>query len=80
MSEQTLFDEDGHIFLWKLFFGALKIVLVLLVLISGALILAQSTVAPVSVRLLSAYGMEYAVEKLKPVRPFFPEPYVVHID
>ena len=78
MSTRLSFDENEPLFLWKLFFGFLKVILVVFVLVSGTLILAQSTVAPVSVRLLCAYGMEYAVGKLKPLRPFFPEPYTIH--
>jgi hypothetical protein len=40
-------------------------------------LLAQSSVSPVSVRLLTSYGMEYAVSVFKPCRHWFPEPYFI---
>ena len=76
----ALFDEDGHIFWWKVFFSIFKVGMILFVLVTASLIMAQSAVAPVSVRLLTTYGMEYAVERFKPIRPLFPEPYLHQIN
>lgn len=64
----------------KIFFGTVKFVFVLLVLVVGALVAGQSSVSPVSVQLLTSYGMEYAVRTFKPVRPYFPEPYLIEIE
>lgn len=64
----------------KIFLSLIKIALVLCVLTVGALVVSQSSVAPVSVRLLTSYAMEFAVANLKPVRPYFPAPYAVEIE
>lgn len=61
-------------------FSCMKAVLVIVVLVAGALIASQSAAAPVSVRLLTAKGMEYAVATFKPYRHYFPEPYLIDIE
>jgi len=77
MSRSFPLEEKSGFFLWKLFFGLVKTVVILLVLVVGTLVLAQSSVSPVSVRLLTSYGMEYAVSVFKPCRHLFPEPYFI---
>ena len=74
---QHLFEQETSTIVWKLFFGVIKTIFIVLVLVVGTLVASQSSVAPVSVRLLSAYGMECAVSLLKPIRPFFPQPQVI---
>ena len=64
----------------KVFFAAVKMIFIVLILVVGTLVASQSAVAPVSVRLLTSYGMEYAAYTLKPLRPYFPAPYVVEIE
>ena len=64
----------------RAFFALVKIWFVLLVLVVGALVAGQSSVSPVSTRLLSAYAMEYAVTTFKPYRHFFPEPYLIDLE
>lgn len=64
----------------RMFFAFVKAVFVALILIVAALVAGQSRVAPVSVNLLSAYAMEYAVSTFKPWRGYFPEPYLIHIE
>ncbi len=76
----SLFDSRATTVLFKLFFGVVKIVFIMLFFVVGTLIAAQSSVAPVSVRLITSYGMEYAVVLLKPVRPLFPEPYLIEFN
>ena len=46
----------------------------------GALVAGQSSSAPVSMRLLTSYGMEYAVATFKPYRHLFPEPYLIKLE
>ena len=75
-----LFDLDAQTIAWKLFFGSVKIMALSLLFVVGALVAGQSSVAPVSVRLLTSYGMEFAVTALKPLRPLFPEPYVIQFN
>lgn len=67
-------------FVLRLFFAALKGTFLLTALTAGALIAGQSSVAPVSVRLLTSYGMEYAVSTLKPWRHLFPKPYPIEVE
>lgn len=67
-------------FLLRTFFSLVKLAVVLFLLTAGVLIAGQSSVAPVSVRLLTSYGMEYAVATLKPYRHLFPEPYLINIE
>lgn len=73
--------EEKNLFKWvrKLLFVCVKTAVILCVLVGGAFIAGQSAVAPVSVRLLTAYAMEYAAGTLKPVRRFFPEPKLIEI-
>ena len=77
---QTPFAQQAVAFVFKVFFGTVKMAIVLVVLTAGVLIAGQSAFAPISVRLLTTYGMEYAVAKLKPYRPLFPEPYLIHLE
>ena len=67
-------------FILRAFFSVIKVTVVVLVLTVGVLVAGQSSVAPVSVRLLTSYGMEYAVVKFKPYRHLFPKPYLVNIE
>lgn len=60
---------------FRVFFACLKALLIVWVLIVAVLFACQSRVAPVSVRLLTTYAMEYAVTHFKPYRVYFPEPY-----
>ena len=57
-----------------------KTITVLVVLAVAALVAAQSSVAPVSTRLLTALTIEYASKNLKPLRPYFPEPYLIQLE
>ena len=72
--------KQAFSFLAQVFFTLVKITVVLFALTAGVLVAGQSAVAPVSVRLLTSYGMEYAVSKFKPYRPLFPEPYLINIE
>ena len=78
-TQQGIFAKQSARIVVKVFFAVVKMMFIALVLVVGALILAQSSVAPVSVRLLTSYALEYAVYTFKPVRPYFPAPYVVEI-
>lgn len=62
------------------FFTLVKTAGIGLVLVVAVLAVGQSRVAPVSVRLLTSYAMEYAVSSFKPYRGYFPEPYVIEFD
>ena len=64
----------------NVFFACVKIAFILLVLGVGALVLAQSSVAPVSVQWLTSVVMKRTITVLKPLRPYFPAPYVVEIE
>ncbi len=77
---KTTFAEQSAAFLFKGFFMLVKTVFILLALSVGALVAGQSSVAPVSLRLLTAYGMEYAVATFKPYRHLFPEPYLIDLE
>ncbi len=72
--------EQSASLLFKAFFMLLKTLFILLALSVGALVAGQSAVAPVSLRLLTAYGMEYAVATFKPYRHLFPEPYLIDLE
>ena len=61
--EKTLFPA-----VFNLFFFTIKLLIVVLVLFAAVLIVSQSSVSPVSTRLLSMYALEYAEYKIKPVR------------
>ena len=74
------FAEQSAAIAMGAFFAFMKAVLVALVIVVGVLIVGQSRVAPVSVNLLTAYAMEYAVAALKPYRGYFPEPYLIHFE
>lgn len=62
------------------FFLILKTLTIALFLLMGVLVISQSSVAPVSTRLLSMYAVEYAMYKVKPYRHFFPKPYMVNLE
>ena len=75
----TLAQQSANI-AFGTFFALIKTLLVSLVLIIAVLVICQSTVAPVSVRLLTTYAMEYAATSFKPYRNYFPEPYLIELD
>lgn len=75
----STFAEQSAAVALRMFFTFVKAVFVTLGLMVGVLIVGQSRVAPVSVNLLTAYAMEYAVNTFKPYRGYFPEPYLIHI-
>lgn len=77
--QPTLAQQSAKI-AFGTFFALIKTLLVSLVLIIAVLVICQSTVAPVSVRLLTTYAMEYAVASFKPYRNYFPEPYLIELD
>ena len=62
------------------FFALMKMLVLGLVLLVGGLLAAQSSFTPVSLRLLSSYGMEYADRTFKPYRHWFPEPQLVQVE
>lgn len=72
-------ENNARRWLRKGLFICVKTAVILCVLVGGALIMGQSSVAPVSVRLLTTYALEYATDTFKPVRRFFPQPYVMEI-
>lgn len=72
--------EQSAVWLLKAFFMSVKTLFVLAALTVGALVAGQSSVAPVSVHLLTSYGMEYAVATFKPYRHWFPEPYLIELE
>ena len=74
------FAESSANFLLRLFFGAVKSFLIIFVFVVCVLVASQSSVAPVSLRLLSSYGMEYAVATFKPYRHYFPEPFLIELE
>ena len=76
----SIFAEQSVTAAVRMFFAFVKAAFVALVLIVGVLVAGQSRVAPVSVNLLTAYAMEYAVSTFKPYRSYFPEPYLIHIE
>ena len=78
-AEYSFADSSAH-FLLRLFFGAVKSFLIIFVFIVCVLVASQSAVAPVSMRLLSSYGMEYAVATFKPYRHYFPEPFLIELE
>ena len=79
LSRPTLAQQSANI-AFGVFFALGKALIITLVLIIAVFVIGQSTVAPVSVRLLTTYAMEYAVVHLKPYRGYFPEPYLVELD
>lgn len=74
------FAEQSAAVALRMFFAFVKAAFVVLVLIVTVLAVGQSRVAPVSVNLLTAYAMEFAVNTFKPCRGYFPEPYLIHIE
>ena len=64
----------------NIFLALVKITFILLVSVAGVLVLAQSSVAPVSVQWLTSVALKRTVSVLKPVRPYFPAPYTVEIE
>lgn len=58
----------------KTFFVFIKIITVLLFVVIVVLIASQTSVAPVSTRLLGSYGLEQAGKIIKPYRQYFPRP------
>ena len=81
MNEPTgVFTKKSMRFVIRAFFVFVKMLVVLLVLTGGALIAGQSSVSPVSVRLLTSYGMEHAVSTFKPYRHLFPRPYLIDLE
>jgi len=74
------FTESSLQLLLRLFFGAVKGILIIFIFSVGVLVISQSAVAPVSLRLLSSYGMEYAVATFKPYRHYFPEPFLIELE
>ena len=76
MLHQETFAEQSVAFAIRTFFTFVKAILIGLVLVAVVLAAGQSRVAPVSVRLLTTYAMEYAATSFKPYRGYFPEPYV----
>lgn len=73
------FAQQSAKIAYKTFFALVQAALLSLLLIVAVLIVGQSTVAPVSVRLLTTYAMEYAVTYFKPYRGYFPQPYTVDL-
>ncbi|MCQ2410654.1 MAG: hypothetical protein MJ053_03970 [Elusimicrobiaceae bacterium] len=71
-----IFARQSAEFVLQAFFSLVKIAVVCFMLVAGALAAGQSAVAPLSVRLLTVYGIEYAARAWKPYRHFFPQPYV----
>ena len=74
------FAEQSAAVAFRTFFAVVKAMLIAVVLIVAVLAAGQSTVAPVSMQLLTTYAMEYAVTSFKPYRPYFPEPYLIDLD
>ena len=62
------------------FFLLLKTVTISLVVLAGVLVISQSSVSPISTRLLGVYAVEYAMYKVKPYRHLFPKPYMIHLE
>lgn len=73
------FAEQSAAVVFKTFFALVKAAFVILVLIVATLLAGQSRMAPISVRLLTTYGMEYAVTYFKPYRGYFPQPYTLNL-
>ncbi len=62
------------------FFFVVKVGTVSFLLLAAVLVLSQTTVAPVSSRLLGMYAVEYTAKTVKPYRHFFPRPYMVNLE
>lgn len=74
------FAEQSAAAAVKAVFVFAKTLVVLVALVSGALVVSQTSVAPVSSRLLASYALEYAVKTFKPYRHLFPEPYLIDLE
>lgn len=74
------FARQSIAFASDAFFALLKMTVLVLVLLVGGLVAAQSSFTPVSMRLLSSYGMEYASRTFKPYRQWFPQPQPVQFE
>ena len=68
------------VWLFNGFFFVVKTLILALCLLAIVLVISQSAVAPVSTRLLSTYGLEYATQIIKPYRHYFPKPYMVSLE
>ena len=75
----TLAEQSARI-AFGMFFAGLKALFIVLFLMVSVLVVGQSTIAPVSVRLLTTYAMEYAVTRFKPYRGYFPQPYLIQLE
>ena len=64
---------------FNIFFFTIKSLILIFVLFTAVLIISQSSVSPISTRLLSTYAMEYAEHKIKPYRVYFPQPYKINL-
>lgn len=62
------------------FIFAIKSALIILCVLVIVLVVSQSSVAPVSTRLLSTYALEYTTQTIKPYRHYFPKPYMVNLE
>ena len=79
---QPLSRQQKMLSVW-LFAGfafLIKSTLMVLCILIGVLVISQSSVAPVSTRLLSTYALEYATQTIKPYRHFFPKPYMIKLE
>ena len=79
-AKRRSFAEQSAVVLLKAFFVSVKTLFVLLALTVGALVAGQTSVAPVSARMLTSYAVEYAVATFKPYRHWFPEPYLIDLE
>ena len=74
------FAEQSCNVVFTMFFTSVKTIFLALIVVVAVLVAGQSTVAPVSVNLLTSYAMEYAVNTFKPYRHLFPEPYLIDLN
>lgn len=74
------FAEQSAAAAVKMIFAFTKTLVILVALACGALVVSQTSVAPISTRLLTAYALEYAVKTFKPYRHLFPEPYLIDLE
>ena len=71
------FAEQSITFVSQALFAMAKTLFVVALLLVGGLLAAQSSVAPVSWRLLSSYGTEYITKTIMPYRHWFPAPQTI---
>ena len=74
------FTDGSAALLARLFFSAVKSLLVVFIFAGAVLVVSQSAIAPVSLQLLSSRCMEYAVATFKPYRHYFPEPFLIELE